>query len=768
MRSVLFGLAGTGGASPPLTEHEVLLLLVQLVLLIGTARIMGGLFQRFGQPAVVGELLAGVVLGPTIFGRVAPDAYEWVFGDDVVQAVVFGLAWIGVILLLVVIGYETDLAIIARFRKAAGWVSAGGFVIPLLVMGGLALAVPESFVGEGTRRQLFAGFFALALSVSALPVVGRILQDLGLLRRNFGQITLAAGMAMDAVGWLLLAALTGIALDGFRIDLLARSFGGLVVFLAIAVTAGRWLLDRVMRYVLDRGSSVAAGLTVSVLAAFIGGIVTQVLQLEAILGAFLVGILLASTRHQLPEVRRILEVVTASLFAPIFFAFSGLRVDLGLLRSGSALTWTIVLVVAAIGSKMIGSVAGARLAGVRGREGLALGAGLSALGAMGIVVALVALNVGVVSSTGYTVLVVAAIATSMAAPQLLRWVVRGWEVPEEEAARLEREDVRATSEILGSRRILLPTRGGDNTRYAAQVLAGAFDDADVTVLAIDTPARRSLFGRRVESRADPSEVDLGLGSIRHRIVRMKSRDPAATIARESALGYDTLLIGASTADRGAAGLFSTTVDRILALVDLPTVVVRLPAGPMANEHPSRVLVPVVASQSSRAAEEVAFAVLQGTGGSAVAVHIVSRPYNQGIMFNDVAERDGLEVAEAVTSNAVAFGERLGVTVEGTVRVASNAEAEIVALANGGEFDLLVVGASNRPLTNRPYLGHRVHYILEHTEIPVAIVALPSRVGASPQPKNAHVRDDGKEVGSAASATPDTPIMQTRSGITTPE
>jgi Kef-type K+ transport system membrane component KefB len=751
-----------------LTEHEVLLLLVQLVLLIGTARIMGGLFQRMGQPAVVGELLAGIVLGPTIFGRVAPGAYEWVFGDDVVQAVVFGLAWLGVILLLVVIGYETDLAIIARFRKAAGWVSAGGFIIPLVVMGGLALTVPESFVGEGTGRQLFAGFFALALSVSALPVVGRILHDLGLLRRNFGQITLAAGMAMDAVGWLLLAALTGIALDGLRIDLLARSFGGLVVFLAIVITAGRWLLDRVMRYVLDRGSSVSAALTVSVLAALIGGIVTQVLQLEAILGAFIVGILLASTRHQLPEVRRILEVVTASLFAPIFFAFSGLQVDLGLLRSGSALTWTIALIVAAVGSKMIGSVVGARFAGVRGREALALGAGLSALGAMGIVVALVALNVGVVSVTGYTVLVVAAIATSMAAPQLLRWVVRGWEVPTEEAARLEQEAVRATSEILGSRRILLPTRGGDNTRYAARVLAGAFDEADVTVLAIDTPARRSLFVRRAESHADPSNVDLGLGSIRHRVVRMKSRDPAAAIAREAALGYDTMLIGASAEDRGAAGLFSTTVDRILSLVDLPTIVVRLPARPTVSDHPQRVLVPVVASRSSRAAEEVAFAVLQGTGGSASVVHIVSRPYNQGMMFNEGAERDTLELAEAVTSNAVAFGERLGVTVEGMVRVASNAEAEIVALANSGEFDLLVVGASNRPLTDQPFLGHRVHYILEHTEIPVAIVALPGRVEASPQPESARARGEEDEVRSTPQPTPDTPTVQTRSDITTAE
>ena len=769
MTSVVLGAAGAAGVSPPLTEHEILVLLVQLVLLIGTARILGGLFKRVGQPAVVGELLAGVVLGPTLFGRVAPDAYEWVFGDDLVQAVVFGLAWIGVILLLVVIGYETDLAIISRFRKAAGWVSAGGFLVPMVVMGGLALAAPESFVGEGTSRQLFAGFFALALSVSALPVVGRILHDLGLLRRNFGQITLAAGMAMDAVGWLLLAALTGIALDGLRFDLLARSFGGLVVFLVVAITAGRWVLDRAMRYVLDRGSSVTAALTVSVLAAFIGGIVTQVLQLEAILGAFLVGILLASTRHQLPEVRRTLEIVTASLFAPIFFAFSGLQVDLALLRSGSSLVWTLALVAAAIGAKMVGSVLGARFAGVRGREALALGAGLSALGAMGIVVALVALNVGVVSATGYTVLVVAAIATSMAAPQLLRWVVHGWEIPIEEASRLDREALRASSEILGSRRILLPTRGGDNTRYAAQVLAGAFDDSDVTVLAIDIPARRSVFGRRRAGlSADPSDVDLGLGSIRHRVIRMQSRDPATAIAREASLGYDTLLIGASADDRGTAGLFSTTVDRILALVDIPTVVMRLPAGHAASERPNRVLVPVVASRSSRAAEEVAYAVLQGTGGSASAVHIVNRPEDQGIMFDDVADRGTLATAEAVITNAVAFGERLGVAVEGKVLVASNAEAEIVALANNGEYDLLVVGASNRPLTDRPFLGHRVHYILEHTEIPVAIVALPGRSGAFDRSGDARAGADERPVRASTPRTPDTSSMQSRSGFTESE
>ena len=153
---------------------------------------------------------------------------------------------------------------------------------------------------------------------------------------------------------------------------------------------------------------------------------------------------------------------------------------------------------------------------------------------------------------------------------------------------------------------------------------------------------------------------------------------------------------------------------------------RLPAGPAVAERPSRVLVPVVASRSSRAAEELAYSLVRESDGRVNAVHIVNRPDDQGIMFDSITEREALDTGHEVVADATAFGERLRVAVESTVRVASNAEAEIVALANGGDdFDLLVIGASNRPLTDRPIFGHRVHYILEHAEIPVAIVTLPS-------------------------------------------
>lgn len=726
--SVVVLSAEGGSAAAPLSEHEVLVFLVQLALLVGVARIFGWFMKSVGQPPVVGELLAGVVLGPTLFGRVAPDAFDWVFGEPTVTSVVFGISWLGVIMLLVVIGFETDLGIIARFRNAALSVSAGALLIPLAVASSLAFFVPSSFAGAGpdgggVDQVVFAGFFALALSVSALPVVAKILQDLGYLRRDFGQVTLAAGMTMDAVGWLVLAALSGIALDGFRPDRLAISFGVLLLFLLLAFTLFRWFMDRLFRYVMARGSSITAALSITVVAALVGGAVTQALNIEAILGAYIVGILVAGLRHQLPQVRSVLETVTASLFAPVFFAFSGLRVDIGLLDTTTVVVWTIVLIVAAILAKITGTVVGGFFAGVRGREALALGSGLSALGAMGVVVAIIGLNLGVVSETGYTVMVVAAVVTSVVAPQLLKLVVRGWDIPHEEARRLNEEEVKESSEILRSRRILIPTRGGSNSRYAAQLVNAVFPSVEVTGLVVDL-AKPGLFRRltrRIEGEpGDPSEVMAQVPDAR--IIRRRARDPAAAIAHESALGYDLVVLGATETGEGT---FSSVIDRVLALIDVPSIVVRMPEGHAATDRlPSRILVPVSATRSTRAAEEFAYSLAKASGGRTFALHVVNRPEGQGVLREDKTIESSLAAGQELVRVAAEFGDRLGVSVETGVRVAPNAEEEIVAFGNSGAFDLLVLGASTRSLTDRPFYGHRVSFMLSQSELPVAVVSLP--------------------------------------------
>ena len=719
-------LAATGA---PLDEHQVLVFLVQLGLLIGVARLLGGVMKQLGQPAVVGELLAGVLLGPSVFARVLPGAYDWVFGEDVVRSVIFAFSWLGVIMLLVVIGYETDLGIIARFRKAAVSVSAGALLLPLAVASVAGYLAPDYFVGDGADdKVVFAGFFALALSVSALPVVAKILQDMGFLRRNFGQITLAAGMTMDAVGWLLLAALSGIAQDGFHPALLASSFGGLAVFLVLTITVGRWALDSIFKWILDRGSSLTAALTTTLVAALAGGIITQALRLEAILGAFIIGILLSTLRHQQPQVEHVIETTTTSIFAPIFFAFSGLRVDIGLLTEAEPLLWTLGLTGAAIAAKIVGTMIGGRFAGIVGREALALGSGLSALGAMGIVVAIVGLNLGVVSETGYTVMVVVALVTSMVAPALLKLVVKGWQTPDEEMQRLDREKILESSEILNSRRVLLPTRGGANSRYAARVIACALEDAEITVMAIDVESSRweRIIHRVTGGVSDPTDVIDELAQVKHRLVRKVATDPAEAIARESRLGYDLVLIGASEVATEGAGVFSTVVDRVLGAVDIPTLVVRFPSGmdEALPDLPTRLLVPVASTRATRAAEELSYSLVRKTGGSVLALHVVTSQGGASSLDAHTVETSRKAGVEMVAA-AAAFGERLGVTVETGVRVATNPEAEIIEVANAGSFDLVVIGASNRPVTDRPFFGHRVSYMIERSTIPLAVVALPA-------------------------------------------
>jgi nucleotide-binding universal stress UspA family protein len=544
-------------------------------------------------------------------------------------------------------------------------------------------------------------------------------------------VTLAAGTTMDAVGWLILATLSGIALDGFQPDRLGVSFGGLVVFLIATFTVFRWVIDRLFRYVMARGSSVTAALSITIVAALVGGAVTQALNIEAILGAYVVGILLAGLRHQLPQVRSILETVTASLLAPVFFAFSGLRVDVGLLDTGNVVFWSVLLIGVAIAAKILGTVAGGFFAGVRGREALALGSGLSALGAMGVVVAIVGLNLGVVSETGYTVMVLAAVVTSVVAPQLLKLVVRNWVIPEEEAQRLNEEEVKESSEILRSKRILLPTRGGANSRYAARLISAAFPDAETTILVVDLADQNFIrrLRRQVQGEpGDPSEVEEILPE--SRTIRRIARDPAAAIARESALGYDVVALGATETGEGT---FSNVIDRVLALVETPSIVVRMPADhPGTDSLPIRILVPVAATRSTRAAEEFAYSVAKASGARTFALHVVNRPEGQGILREDPAVESSLRDGQELVGAAAAFGERLGVAVETGVRMAPNAEEEIVAFGNSGAFDLLVLGASARSLTNRPFYGHRVSYMLAQSELPVAVVSLPpTRGGAVP-------------------------------------
>ena len=221
-------------------DYDLLVFWVQLLALVVGARTLGWVMLQLGLPRVIGELGAGVVLGPTLFGHYFPEQFAWFLPAGGEQAAaLLTVSWIGVALLLVLAGFETDLGLITKLGRPAVLVAVGSMLVPAAAGSVVGWLIPDEFLGEEASRSTFLLFVALAVSVSALAVVAKILSDLGLMRRDFGQITVAVGMANDIVGWLLLGVLTGLAASGgvSAVDILI-SVGGLLAFLVLALTVG--------------------------------------------------------------------------------------------------------------------------------------------------------------------------------------------------------------------------------------------------------------------------------------------------------------------------------------------------------------------------------------------------------------------------------------------------------------------------------------------------------------------------------------------------
>ncbi len=665
----------------PLDEHALLVFWTQLLVLVAAARALGYVTRRVGLPSVIGQLAAGVILGPSVFGAVWPGGFEWFIPEEAISSgALFAVTWLGVALLLVTAGFETDLELIRRLGRAAALVTGFSLVVPLA--GGLVtgLLLPEDFVGGGADRTVFALFVAAALSVSALAVIARILSELGLMRRDFGQITVAAGMANDVVGWVMLAVFTGFATAGeVSLGGTLRTVLGLAAFLALAMTLGQRAVDAGLRRIRRDGPNIQGALSLAVMTMLVFGVSTQALGIEAVLGAFVAGVVLNRSRFQQHEVVQHIESLTNAFLAPVFFAMAGLRMDLGLLGDSEALLWAGAVMVVAIVAKFAGAFVGARLAGQSRRAASALGAGLNARGALEIVIASVGLSLGVFSETAYTVIVLVPLVTSVFAAVSLRLVVRDWIGSPDEVERLEREEALSRNLVVRSSRLLLASRSEPASIAAAQLMHFAWPvQVPATVVSVtpdsgadDRGAERSgrfagssdrvrgrdgigdassggaasaVGGAGVVGAAGAAESAAAKGrwpdiavirsvldgrEVDHRQLRAAGSDAAAVagaIVAEARLGYGAICVGVAV--RHDAQLYSPLVDELLLNSPLPVVIVR---RALSLETPlpgafTRAIVPVTGTRSSSAAQEVAFGVSSQLGTEVVLTHVVQRPW----------------------------------------------------------------------------------------------------------------------------------------------
>jgi K+:H+ antiporter len=404
------------------TEHQLFLFMAEVAVLFLAARIGGEIAARLRIPLHVGELVIGMLLGPSLLGLVWPDAFHAVFPAEPLQRSLLDIfSWTGIVFLVLIGGLETRLGILRRVRGAVlgGWI--GGFGLPFVCGFGLGMLFPDELVPTGIQRPVFALFLATAMSISAIPVIARILMDLNLYKTRVGMIILCTAIADDTIGWIVLAVAAGLAAGGLETASVVRTLLLTTAFIGLAFTLGKNAVRRLMK-ASRRLKMPYPQLSMMLLLVFAFGALTQAIGVHLVLGAFVAAILIGRVRGIEEESITSVRQIGMGFFVPFFFAYTGIKVDLTTLH-GSALTFTVLAVLVACGTKIVGGSVGARIGGLPKWEALAVGFGLNARGAMELVIAAIGLSIGILNETTYAIIVLIAVLTTVMAAPLLKFCI---------------------------------------------------------------------------------------------------------------------------------------------------------------------------------------------------------------------------------------------------------------------------------------------------------------------------------------------------------
>ncbi|MBK6849213.1 MAG: cation:proton antiporter [Proteobacteria bacterium] len=708
-----------------LSEHAVFLLLVQLALLLAVARLGAELCKRFGLPGVVGELLAGIALGPSLLGHFAPGAFAAIFPPDAAQFQLLEVVGtLGMVLLLLFTGLETDLKLLRHLGRAALIASAMGMVVPFAMGFVLGLVMPDAYLAQPGQRILFSAFLATAMAISAMPVIAKILADLDLTKRNIGLVILSAGVVDDTAGWLILSLIAGAAHGEIRLARLLGTLGLTVGFVAAAALVllplARWLVAQTTR----RGKTRDADLVLLLVVTLLCAALTQWIGVHAGFGAFVAG----TVFRQVPQLRadavHRLEALIMAVLAPVFFGLVGLKVDLWALGGGTMLL--VVLTVACLG-KLVGCTLGSIWGGLRFWEGLSIAVAMNARGAMELVVATIGLSLGILNPQMFAIIVVVAIATSFLAPVGLRLTMRKVRLTEDESRRMLAEQVQGVFDPTRVR-VLLAVDDGANTLAAATLAAGLAKRSahPVEVLHVKRPRSWRQWLRELAARPRTPGLErvstrqhLMMAGLSPAVRHVKHADVAGAIAEVAGRGFELVVVGASWRGESLGG--PVLADLVRAA---PCHLAIVKAGP--NEAPyRRLLVPFDGGVFARVAVEFAVRYAEVTGAS-LTVALLTEQRPQIAAYADPEHT--LVSASSPTSDddrdrisRIFRTTELRPTIEQLAYGPSSSNLR-EAIASG-KHDLVVIGAENRALQHRLYFGYDNERILSESRI-AAVVVVP--------------------------------------------
>jgi Kef-type K+ transport system membrane component KefB len=403
---------------PSLGHGDVIQVLLQLGVMLIVGRLFAEVARKLNQPSVIGEILAGIILGPTILGMLHPGSFEYLFPMTGNSSIVLsGFVQVAVVMLLFIAGLEVDLHIVLQQGRQAVATSIFGLIIPFALGFVFPYYFPEFFgIVDTDERLAFALFMGTAMAISALPVIVRILMDLNIFRSRMGLLVVASAMVDDVIGWMIFSVILsmighGSGMPVWKTALLTITFAGLML------TIGRGLLNRVLPWVNRTLAWPGGVLSLSLALCFLAAAFTEYIGIHAVFGAFIIGVALGDSEHFSERAKEIVHQFINNIFAPLFFVSTGLRVNFITNFDG---TLTLIIIVIAFFGKIAGAGFGAKLGGLSNRESLAAGFGLNARGAMGIILGLIALENGLISEAVFVSIVIMALFTSMTSGPLMR------------------------------------------------------------------------------------------------------------------------------------------------------------------------------------------------------------------------------------------------------------------------------------------------------------------------------------------------------------
>jgi Kef-type K+ transport system membrane component KefB/nucleotide-binding universal stress UspA family protein len=709
------GGARAGGGSP-----EVVFL-AQLVVLMLVGRLLGEVMIRIGQPSVMGQLLAGVLLGPSVLGLIWPQLQHVLFPAVKEQkAMLDAVSQFGILLLLLLTGMETDLALVRRVGRAAITVSIAGVAVPFACGLGLGFLMPDTLLPDPGKRLLTALFLGTALSISSIKIVAATLRELGFARRDLGQVIVSSAILEDTIGWVIIAITFSLAEAG-SIDVagVSKSVIGTAVFMVASFTIGRRVVFDLIRWTNDNFESEFAVITAILVIMGVMALTTQLIGVHTVLGAFVAGVLIGQSPILTGHIDEQLRGLITAFFMPVFFGVAGLSADLTILTDWRLLLMALALIAIASVGKFAGAFVGGELGGLTRREAFALACGMNARGSTEVIVATIGLSLGALTQDLFTMIVAMAVTTTLAMPPMLRFALKRVPMRRAERERLEREEVEAKSFVSDLERLLVAADDSANGRLAAHLaglLAGA-RGLPITIVPRAGDGRAAEETARAAAEASRAQIEDGNAARIDLSIRKPESSGKDVLADEAEKGYDLLIVGIEDT-RAKGGTFHQDATDIAAGFEGPLVMVvaggehlRSPA-----QGPSRILVPVSGTDVSRRAADVAIALARSRGGSITFLYVAGTAGTRARSARTASTR---REQRAVLDDIVENARRHAVTARAVVH--SDVAPVGAILMEAKTHDLIVIGASRRP-GERLFLGETAAAVLEHAEGSVMFLA----------------------------------------------